>query len=171
MHGLKIGYHHFSLTTFNKDQITPWSRSSRSLSVPMCLIPLGGGGMDNILVPPNDSTRKMSDYYKASLAMHLTMVLALFLSVDIINGIFNLILVMMGASAVRNRDGYSKFFSRVRCCIPAVDLNLSMKCLSLPPTRVLASPFNRSLVRFLPSSLTLPSIHPTPCRYLHIICA
>jgi len=82
----------------------------------MCLFPLGGGGFQSTLVPPNDKARLLCDHYRLALLLHLSLTMLLFISSSWIDAIFDCLALIVGYMAVRSPEGYN--YSSVVCyCI------------------------------------------------------
>lgn len=75
----------------------------------MCFFPGGA----NVLIPPTEKGRKIADYLKIAIGIHLVLAILLFFGGRYIDGIFDLLGVVIGFLGIRNPEGYS--FQQVLC--------------------------------------------------------
>jgi len=68
----------------------------------MCLMPGG-----NVLIPPSEKGRKICQYLKVAIALHLGLAIFLMLGGRYVDGVFDLLGAMIGFYAIRQPEGYS----------------------------------------------------------------
>jgi len=66
----------------------------------MCLLPFGG--FNTYLIPPSEKGSKLADYLKVVIFMHFLLAICLFLSLRWVDGVFDLIGILIGYMAIRN---------------------------------------------------------------------
>jgi len=66
----------------------------------MCLLPFGG--FNTYLIPPSEKGSKLADYLKVVILMHFLLAICLFLSLRWVDGVFDLIGILIGYMAIRN---------------------------------------------------------------------
>lgn len=97
------------------------------LSVVMCLFPFGGSGSGgSVLIPPTAKAARLCSYLRIILAMHAVLVLGLFLSGRFIDGVIDLLGLVVGFLSVRSSDGYSSSSLLCYAIFCAVDLIWSL---------------------------------------------
>lgn len=74
----------------------------------MCLFP-----GSNILIPPTERARKVADYMKVAVALHLVLSIYLMLGGRYIDGVMDLLGAVIGFYSIKNAEGYS--FQCVLC--------------------------------------------------------
>lgn len=65
----------------------------------------GGGG--NILIPPSVPARKLGDYLRVAIGLHLFLAVLIMMGRRYFDGVFDLLGVLIGYFGIKNREGYS----------------------------------------------------------------
>jgi len=79
----------------------------------MCLLPIGGMGPQMPPIPPNEKARKLGDYLRVVIVLHGALALTFFLANDWLQGLFDIIGVLIGYLSIRDPNGYN--FQSVIC--------------------------------------------------------
>jgi hypothetical protein len=82
-------------------------------------IPPTGG---NILIPPSIAARKLGDYLRVAIGLHCGLAIFLIMGGRYLDGIFDLLGVLIGFMAIRNSEGYSFSCVLGYCVLTGMDL-------------------------------------------------
>ena len=72
-----------------------------------CLFLLVALCSGNILIPPTDKARKIADYLRVAIGLHVFLAVFLMLGGRYPDGVFDLLGALIGFMAIKNAEGYS----------------------------------------------------------------
>ena len=90
-----------SLRTSGMDSYLRWFKQADD-SLSYCILCSG-----NILIPPTERARKLADYVKVAIGLHLFLAIFLMIGGRYVDGVMDLLGALIGFYSIKNAEGYS----------------------------------------------------------------